>query len=526
MDGDSTYGILDHTFLHMGDPMAVICFKPAGVTPPMTDSLIQPHSGAQFGACFASVVPPNNDWLISPHVQLGNGGEFTFWAKSYTDQYGLEKFRVAVSVTDNNPASFTVISGPSPVNAPVSWTKMIYNLSAYNGQAVYVAIQCVSDNAFIFMVDDLTVNPGATGGLSANFIADRNTIAAGDSVLFTDLSTGSPVSWNWSFPGGTPDTSALQHPGYVVYNAPGSYNVTLVVSDGISTDTLTMPGYITVTQSLPSQMSLDFESLGDFVLNFNPWYTADLNGGATWAIMGVQFPNEGAQMAWICFNPLATTPPTSNMAPHSGVRMGACISSMPPHNPNSKWLISPRMYLGGNPKIDLWVKTYDSTYGGNERYNIGVSTTTNSPGNFTIVNGNTPESAPVAWTLRSYNLAAFANQAAYVAIQCVSDNLFIFMIDDISITSIVGVPESVESFARVYPNPASGNMFVVADPSSGGAAQISLLNIMGTRVREYHPVLSGSQPAILPVDGLPSGIYFLKIRLGEKSLVRKITILE
>jgi len=242
--------------------------------------------------------------------------------------------------------------------------------------------------------------------------------------------------------------------------------------------------------------------------------------------MGVQFPNEGSPMAWICFNPTATTPPMTNMAAHSGVRMGACFSSMPNNNPNNKWLISPRMYLGANPKIDLWVRTYDSTYGGNERYNICVSTTNNNPGSFTAVNGSTPESAPAAWTLKSYNLGAFSNQAAYVAVQCVSDNLFIFMVDDISITSTVGVPEPERTWARIYPNPASGSIYVLVDPSSGGKSRISLLNALGIQVREYHPVLAGGQPAMLPVGGLPTGIYFLKITVGEQTLVRKITIIE
>jgi hypothetical protein len=37
--------------------------------------------------------------------------------------------------------------------------------------------------------------------LDAAFIANIYTITAGDCVNFTDMSTGSPTAWQWSFPG-------------------------------------------------------------------------------------------------------------------------------------------------------------------------------------------------------------------------------------------------------------------------------------------------------------------------------------
>jgi PKD repeat protein len=55
-------------------------------------------------------------------------------------------------------------------------------------------------------------------------------------VNFTDQSTGSPTSWNWSFPGGTPSSHTGQMPPPVTYNAAGSYNVTLIVSNVCSSD--------------------------------------------------------------------------------------------------------------------------------------------------------------------------------------------------------------------------------------------------------------------------------------------------
>ncbi|MBL7139205.1 MAG: C10 family peptidase, partial [Bacteroidales bacterium] len=84
VDGQPTYQITNHLFPHSGEPMAFICFNPTQVSPPMNaDPEIQPHEGNRFGACFSATTPPNNDWFISPQVQLQQGGEFSFWVKSY-----------------------------------------------------------------------------------------------------------------------------------------------------------------------------------------------------------------------------------------------------------------------------------------------------------------------------------------------------------------------------------------------------------------------------------------------------------
>ncbi|MDD4603155.1 MAG: T9SS type A sorting domain-containing protein [Bacteroidales bacterium] len=65
-------------------------------------------------------------------------------------------------------------------------------------------------------------------------------------VNFTDQSVGATV-WNWSFPGGTPATSTLQNP-VIVYNTPGTYDVTLSASNPVTNQygSLSQAGYITV----------------------------------------------------------------------------------------------------------------------------------------------------------------------------------------------------------------------------------------------------------------------------------------
>lgn len=84
----------------------------------------------------------------------------------------------------------------------------------------------------------------------ADFSADDTTPVAGDTVTFTDLSTGSPTSWSWIFEGGTPATSTLQNP-QVQWAVAGTYDVTLTASKTGSSDMEYKKDYITATAPAP-----------------------------------------------------------------------------------------------------------------------------------------------------------------------------------------------------------------------------------------------------------------------------------
>lgn len=69
--------------------------------------------------------------------------------------------------------------------------------------------------------------PQPIAGIATNF----NQVCAGECIEFSDNSSNSPTSWLWTFEGGNPATSNLQDPGVVCYQASGSFNVTLMVTN-------------------------------------------------------------------------------------------------------------------------------------------------------------------------------------------------------------------------------------------------------------------------------------------------------
>ena len=85
---------------------------------------------------------------------------------------------------------------------------------------------------------------------SASFSALPTEVCEGEDVVFSNTSTGGSTSFAWAFPGGTPSSSTLENP-VVTYSSPGSYDVTLEVTNNIGSDTITLQNFITVAP-LPS----------------------------------------------------------------------------------------------------------------------------------------------------------------------------------------------------------------------------------------------------------------------------------
>ncbi len=89
----------------------------------------------------------------------------------------------------------------------------------------------------------------ANADLVADFEASEVVIGVGETVNFTDLTTGTPNSWSWIFEGGMPAASDIQNPTNIQYNTEGIYEVTLTVSDGTNTDTEVKTTFIIVGQN-------------------------------------------------------------------------------------------------------------------------------------------------------------------------------------------------------------------------------------------------------------------------------------
>ncbi len=85
----------------------------------------------------------------------------------------------------------------------------------------------------------------------ANFQSNISSFCANECINYTDNSTNA-IAWQWSFPGATPASSTLQNPQNICYNAAGTFNARLIVSNDQGTDTLTFTNYIHVFVAPPT----------------------------------------------------------------------------------------------------------------------------------------------------------------------------------------------------------------------------------------------------------------------------------
>jgi hypothetical protein len=127
----------------------------------------------------------------------------------------------------------------------------------------------------IFQADKIMVNHLLPFTLTGGFSVNDSSIFEGTTIEFADTSAGSPAYWQWIFPGGEPGISHDKNP-LVLYDAPGLYDVTMIVSDGVHSDTVIKPDYITVVDfvGIPEENNEQIEILpnpsnGRFTVSIN-----------------------------------------------------------------------------------------------------------------------------------------------------------------------------------------------------------------------------------------------------------------
>jgi gliding motility-associated-like protein len=123
--------------------------------------------------------------------------------------------------------------------------------------------------------------PGVITPLNAVIDASSLQICRGQSITFTDNSTGTPSTWQWTFNGGSVTTASTQGPHTVVFNTAGTYSIQLQVGDGVTTDAET----INITVRSPTSGIDTQNACGSFTWINGISYTAS-NNSAVYTIVG------------------------------------------------------------------------------------------------------------------------------------------------------------------------------------------------------------------------------------------------
>lgn len=154
MDNEYTYTWAATTFPNQGQKMAYIIMNPSKTSLAVTDYPgIQPYSGNKVLLAF-TVDGGNNDFIISPELNFTEEFQISFRAKSYNDSYGLERIRVGYSTSGKLASDFIFVSQNDYEEVPTEWTLFQYQIPR---EAKYVTINCVSQEAFMLLIDDIFI---------------------------------------------------------------------------------------------------------------------------------------------------------------------------------------------------------------------------------------------------------------------------------------------------------------------------------------------------------------------------------
>ncbi|MES2799280.1 MAG: PKD domain-containing protein [Bacteroidota bacterium] len=171
-------------------------------------------------------------------------------------------------------------------NPQGTWTAFTAALpvSANNNANVKIGFRWVNNDDNVgtdpsFAVDDITITvPALPSAPVANFTASQTTICVGDCITFTNTSTfAAPATFAWDF--GNTQISNQQNPTAICYSSPGTFNVSLVVTDINGNDTEIKNAFITVIAPETAGVNNSGNVCNNSTINLNTLLSGASPGG-------------------------------------------------------------------------------------------------------------------------------------------------------------------------------------------------------------------------------------------------------
>ncbi len=357
----------------------------------------------------------------------------------------------------------------------------------------------------------------------ADFTTDNttnNVVCQGESITFSDLAwNGTPTSWSWSFPGGTPSTSTDSTPT-IIYNTPGLYNVSLSVSNTSGSVSANKVGYIRVNPATAMYHSTFYsEGFETTTVPNADWQVNNITPGGN---------------TFVQTSSAATTGTKSVMLTNSAAQSGYVDELISPS-------IDMTAITGTSPVLTFKVAYAQRASTNADKLTIYVSSTCGKT--WTIrkaITGAALAAAPIQTTnfipTSSQWLPVTVTLGSYIT----QNNLFIkfgfasgggnnIYIDDINIS---GTPAGIDELANnldfvVYPNPAEDNTTINFNLINKERVCLKVIDLFG---REVDNIFTGDLNSgehtysIGNNNKLSAGVYFVTLIAGEQKFSKKLII--
>lgn len=359
------------------------------------------------------------------------------------------------------------------------------------------------------MVDAAAAVGGVTVPVApvANFSATPLTGAAPLAVVFTDLSTNTPTSWSWNF--GDGGTSTLKSPAHT-YAAAGTYTVTLTATNSAGSDGETKTGYIIVTTSSGTWTTITSDNFETGMGSYKDGgidmlrYTGTVNAHQGAAAANIQ-DNSGTKSSFY-----HTT--GKNVTGYSNLEV-------------SFWFKAVGMETGE----DFWVQYYDgSAWRTVATYKSGTDFVNSTFYNKTVTIPRSSYAYPTAAKLRFMCDASADDDDVYIdeiVFRGYTATLAAAPADEAAADKALPAP-----FALGQNRPNPFNPSTTFEFSLPAASRV-LVRVFDLKGREVATLAdgqygAGSHSVRWDATEFASGTYFYRIDAGERSSVRKMTLLK
>ncbi len=382
----------------------------------------------------------------------------------------------------------------------------------------------------------------SSGSLIADFTASATNIPVGSAISFTDLSFGNPTSWQWTFEGANPSASNVQNPTNISYPTAGTFDVSLTVSDGTNSQTMTKENYITASVEFVMQnttittcngtfydsggASSNYEDDEDFTMIFLP--------AEPGAKIECQFTSFNVEYDPSCdYDWLKIYNGPNSSSPLIGTYCGTDSPGTVTAT-NTQGALTFVFHSDGSVTASGWSAnvscsgvvlppvadfTADDTsiIEGESVHFTDLSVNNPSSWIWTF-EGGTPSTSTLENPVVVYTLEGVYDVTLTVTNE--GGNNTLTKQDYIAVDHVTGLNETNLEEISIFPNPAKDVLNV---HSPDVIRNISIINILGMVELESSPNAASCN---LDLSGFDNGIYFVRIQTSNGTLTKKIQVQE
>lgn len=353
----------------------------------------------------------------------------------------------------------------------------------------------------------------------ADFTSNKKVIcktSPNNTITFTKASYNDTLSnVYWSFPGGTPTTSTQNNP-VITYTTPGKYDVTIKVVSGNDSITETKQNYIYVLSNTGSSYPFyeGFETAT--VLDSTEWFENSFDTVNNWQITNTTAYSGTNSVMLDNYN----NSMSSKDELYSRIINLTGASTL---NLSFKYAYA-KKDTSNSDRLQLFISN-NCTNSWYQRLNIsGASLETALPTNAPFTPANAGEWKQVTTSIPSTYLNS-SFKFRFVFTSNGGNNIYL---DDINIDINAGINdlEDIGSSIKLFPNPANDQLSIAFILNEAKPINISLANVLGQTIFETgkKQYIAGENTALLNVNDISSGMYFITVSDGINSIKKPLVI--